>query len=144
MTLDNDNWLLLVGEADGEPRTYRIRQGIPDGVARETFTECVIIEWRYADRGFPDKRMTSLHNAFEGILDALNDPKGNSMLAHAYTGGGIKEWCYYAKNYDRFMAHLNEVLAGKPRFPIEIVHDEDPTWKYWTGIREFAMNAAEA
>ncbi|WP_265594931.1 hypothetical protein [Haloferula sp. BvORR071] len=29
------------------------------------------------------------------------------------------------------MAQLNELLAGKPRFPIEIKHSHDPEWLYW-------------
>jgi hypothetical protein len=141
---DNDNWLMVAGLADGEPRMYRIRVELPMDIVRETFQECVIIEWRYAAAGFPDKRTTALHSAFEGLLDSLNDPNANSILVHAYTGGGIKEWCYYVKSYDRYMADLNNALAGKPRFPIEIMHDSDPTWKYWSGIKEVAVAVSEA
>ena len=73
---------------------------------------------------------------FEAHLDHLDDHTNNGLLVHVYTGSGIREWCYYVKSYDQFMADFNAALKGKPRFPIQIVHDHDPAWNYQAGIKK--------
>ncbi len=57
-------------------------------------------------------------------------------VVHVYTGAGIREWCYYAKSYDQFMEDINRMLAGKPRFPIQILHNRDAIWEYQAGIKK--------
>lgn len=144
MTQENDGWLMIGGDAEGEKKVYRVRLDAPAGVEKSEFANCVILEWRYDESGLPDLKTTALHKAFEALMDPLNERSGNSVLMHVYTGGGIKEWCYYARDYDRYMEELNRVLTGAPRFPIEILYDSDATWKYWGAIRELATSNASA
>jgi hypothetical protein len=141
MAQENDGWVIVAGEADGQPRMYSVRQELPADIDQAAFAECVIIEWRFANEGWPDTRQNAIHKAFAGFLEPLSR-SANSLLVHTYTGGGMKEWCYQVKDYDEFMEALNQLLDGKPRFPIEIMHDNDPTWKYNTGITRIALNAA--
>ncbi|AXQ30538.1 DUF695 domain-containing protein [Solimonas sp. K1W22B-7] len=133
-----EEWTMILLEVEDERRLYRMRLAPPEAVDPARFCESVIVEWRYADAGLPDRETNAAMMAFEELLDALDDPAGNSLMLHAYTGAGIKEWCYYARDYAQFMRDLNTALKGQPRFPIEIFHDHDPVWKYWNGIKEFA------
>jgi hypothetical protein len=134
---EKGEWTLIALEAEDGKRIYRIRLEPPAGVTKEIFGESVIIEWRFGE-GVPDKATAAAMFAFEEYLKPIDDYTKHSLLVHVYTGSGVKEWCYYTKSYDDFMASLNLALAGKPRFPIEILHDRDPTWSYWTGIKNYA------
>lgn len=125
--------------AEDEQRIYRIRSEAPKGVKKKDFSNCVIIEWPFAG-GVPDKETNSQQQAFESFMEPLDNYAKNSLLMHVYTGSGIKEWCYYAKDYDRFMQDLNKALARKPRFPINILNDHDPIWKYWASIKHYATH----
>jgi hypothetical protein len=40
------------------------------------------------------------------------------------------------------MTDFNAALKGKPRFPIQIVHDRDPAWKYQAGIKKASEGQA--
>jgi uncharacterized protein DUF695 len=130
-------WQMIALDVEGEKRVYRIRTAAPKGIKPKDFANCVIIEWSF-DEGLPDESTNSQHQAFESLMDPLDDHTKNSLLMHVYTGSGIKEWCYYAKDYDKFMKALNKALAKRPRFPINILHDHDPIWKYWSGIKQYA------
>jgi hypothetical protein len=130
-------WTLIALEAETGPRIYRIRSEPPAGVKKEVFSESVIIEWKFGE-GLPDQATSIAMFAFERHMEPIDNHTEHSLLVHVYTGSGIKEWCYYTKSYDEFMAGLNVALAGKPRFPIEILHDHDPTWTYWSGIKDYA------
>jgi hypothetical protein len=37
-----------------------------------------------------------------------------TYLAASFTGMGLKEWTFYARDRDLFMAQLNELLQGHP------------------------------
>ena len=137
MTAEKGKWNLIALETEDGPRIYRIRGEPPAGVEKEIFGESVIIEWRFGG-AVPDKATAAAMFAFERHLDPIDDHTKHSLLVHVYTGSGIREWCYYTRSYDEFMRALNVALAGKPRFPIEILHDQDPTWKYWSGINDYA------
>jgi hypothetical protein len=109
-------------------------------VIASDYSNCVIVEWSFED-ALPSKPLMDAHRAFEAHMEPLGDNNPNSVLMHVFTRAGMKEWCYYARDYPAFMTDLNTALAGKPRFPIEILHDEDPEWNYWSQIKEFANSA---
>ena len=84
----------------------------------------------------PDSKTRQHLYTFGALLDELDNTTGNSISVLVIKGCGVCEWCCYAKDYSVFTQELNKALAGHPRFPIAIFHDEDPTWKYWNGIKE--------
>jgi hypothetical protein len=43
----------------------------------------------------------------------------------------LKEWIYYTRSSGAFMARLNDLLLGHPRFPIQIEFYDDPQWEVW-------------
>jgi hypothetical protein len=64
-------------------------------------------------------------------------------LALVSTGENLREWTYYAKSEDGFMARLNYALAELPPFPIEIHIAFDPKWETYeqfnAGVKETVM-----
>ena len=130
-------WALIALETDAGPRIYRMRAGPPAGVKKEIFAENVIVEWRY-DGGMPDEATAAAMFALQELIEPLDDHTKHSVLMHVFTGTGMKEWCFYTRSYDDFMKALNVALRGKPRFPIEILHDSDPGWEYWSNINDYA------
>ncbi len=142
MSEENGSWDLIALEVEGGKRVYRIRSQAPAGVERTDFRENVIVEWRFGE-GLPDQATSAAMREFENHMDPLDDHAGNSLLVHVYTGDGIREWCYYSKDYDKFMEDLNVALADKVRYPIQILHDTDPIWKYADSIKNFANGKDE-
>lgn len=131
-----DDWTLIFTEEDDGIKAWQVRHAVPKGVSTSDFPTSVVIEWRYADEGPPTQEAREQLYAFGAHLDPLDNLTSDSVLVHVIKGGGICEWCYYTREYKRFMEHLNKLLADKPQFPIKILHDRDPTWKYWRGIKE--------
>jgi hypothetical protein len=143
VTEKNGDWTIFVVEADGEKRIYRLRLEPPAGLVTSEYSNCVIVEWTFGD-ALPDQPLQEVHKAFEAHMDPLGFNNPNSLLMHVYTKPGMKEWCYYTRDYPAFMTELNTALAGKPRFPIDILHDKDPGWKYWSQVKELVESAPNA
>jgi hypothetical protein len=92
----------------------------------------IIIVWKYqSERGQPmseeHKRMNLLEDALEPVLDQNQF----ATLALVSTGDDLREWTYYAKSEDEFMARLNFAFAGMSAFPIEIHIAHDPQWEMY-------------
>jgi hypothetical protein len=111
----NGEWTLIALQTEEGPRVYRIRLQPPTGVTPSEYSNCVIVEWAFED-ALPDQQLTQAHRVFDGYMDPLGDNNRNSVLMHVFTRAGMKEWCYYARDYPAFMTDLNTALAGKPRF----------------------------
>lgn len=133
---EKSDWTLTFREEDDGLKSWQVRDEIPSGLTTTDFSRSIVIEWEYADQGPPEKSVREQLQEFGELLDRLDNFECNSILVHVIKGGGVSEWCYYAKSYEKFMLDLNDALSGQPRYPIKILHDDDPTWKYWRGIRE--------
>ncbi len=136
MSDETQEWMMSVIEGEGGKRIYRVRQEAPAGVLPAEYANIIVIEWLFEGQ-MPDKKTNRAQMQFETLMDPL-DENGNSLLMLVCTAPGFKEWCYYARDYDTFMMDLNQALQGQPRFPIDITHNKDNTWKYWTGLKDFA------
>ena len=100
----------------------------------------IILAWNYeSENGQPvseeHQRMNELEDALEPLLES-----DFATLALVSTGENLREWTYYAKSEQEFMARLNYALAEKPRFPIEIHIAHDPEWAMYedfaSGVRK--------
>jgi Family of unknown function (DUF695) len=74
-------------------------------------------------------------NLLEDILAPVLREEEFATLALVSTGENLREWIYYARSEDEFMARLNEALAGTA-FPIEIHAAPDPTWASYEEFRK--------
>ena len=72
---------------------------------------------------------------FERALDPLTE-NSDAEVAQVSTGMGQKEWVFYAKDREVFMAQMNRLLAGHPRYPLQITFYDDPDWKIWSDMLE--------
>ena len=94
----------------------------------------VFIVWRYqSEHGQPKaedlQSMNQLEDALEPVLGQV------ATLALVSTGQDLREWTYYAKSEDEFMARLNFALFGIPPFPIEIHIAHDAMWRTYEQFR---------
>lgn len=105
----------------------------------------IMIVWKYhSDNGQPIaedlQRMTLLEDALESALEEDHF----ATLALVSTGEDLREWTYYAKSENEFLARLNYALAGTPAFPIEIHSARDQSWdmyeQFRTGVIENRVN----
>src|SRR5438046_5200443 len=88
----------------------------------------IIIVWKYqSENGQPIAEDHQRMNALEDGLESVLKKDGFATLALVSTGEGLREWTYYAKSEDEFMARLNYAFAGIPAFPIEIHTAYDPS-----------------
>lgn len=137
MTVEGSWQIMKLDHEEDGMLVYRMLMDKPIKVDCDQFTENVSVSWQFADEGLPSAEMGDVLRQFEEFMQALDDHMSNSFLVFVFSGRGMREWSYQAKDYDKFMEMLNNVLASKPRFPIEIEHSHDPDWKYWGSIKKF-------
>jgi hypothetical protein len=79
-------------------------------------------------------------NALEDALAPVVAGDDFATLVLVSTGENLREWTYYAKAEDEFMARLNYAFIGEEPFPIEIDVQSDQEWsmyeKFKAGVRE--------
>ena len=133
---------ISTNEHNGRRIIFRFAKELTPGFDRASQPVRLIIVWKYqSESGQPlaeeHQRMNLLEDALES---ALNQGRGSATLALVSTGEGLREWTYYARSEDEFMARLNFAFAGMPEFPIEIHPAFDPDWEVYeefkAGIRE--------
>ena len=101
----------------------------------------IIIVWKYqSETGQPFAEDHQRMNLLEDSLESILKDDGFATLALVSTGEYLREWTYYAKSEDEFMARLDCAFAEMPTFPIEIHTASDPNWdmyeQFKAGIRE--------
>jgi hypothetical protein len=64
----------------------------------------------------------------EDALSPIIENSDFATLALVSTGENSREWIYYAKSDDEFIAKLNSAIHGLPAFPIEIHSAPDLGW----------------
>ena len=79
-------------------------------------------------------------NLLEDTLEPALDQDHFATLELVSTGEDLREWTYYAKSEDEFVARLHFAFAGMSGFPIEIHVGRDPKWdmyeRFKAGVRE--------
>lgn len=126
-------YFTATGEEDGKPLIFRCLQTVPEGTHESDYPSLISIYWPYTpanDGGMPDAEANEAQIVFEDALEHL-DTQGVSHLMLVVTGNGRKEWHWYVKDIDGWMQALNDALAGKPVFPIEIANAEQPDWSLY-------------
>jgi Family of unknown function (DUF695) len=124
------------GEEDGNVLIFRGRQEIPAGVAELDYPILLSVSWPYqaeSNNGMPDEMTNERQIEFEDTLEGL-DSLDSGVLMLVVTGNGRKEWHWYVANLDAWMERLNESLANRPTFPIEIEDRHQPGWDLYHGF----------
>lgn len=129
-----ESWALAELEAeDGGAYLVRIRERQPDDIERATFPLIVRACWRYdADAGdaheLPDDATFDAMERFETALYAAMAAGGWGVGVAVITGGGEREWLFYATDPDSFARELNATLASHPVYPLSFDVALDPEW----------------
>lgn len=137
------SWATAVSKQEGTGRAivFRYAQKFKPEFQRSRFPDRVILVWRYrSESGMPSQQERESMDRMEDRLSSLVDGSGNAILALTSTGEDLREWIFYAKSKEGFIAALNEALMAEPAFPIEIHAAADPQWstyeRFRGGIRE--------
>ncbi len=117
-------------EAAGERAIFRIRIAKPHRKDLDNLVTAAVIKWPYQGQ-MPPTDVNQQQLAFEEAIDPLTS-EGGSELMQVATGMGLKEWIFYARSSDAFMARLNTLLSGRPRYPIQVEFYDDPEWQMWS------------
>jgi len=98
----------------------------------------IIIVWKYRSErgGQPIADDHQRMNLMEDALESALDEDGFATLALVSTGEDLREWTYYAKSEDEFMARLNFAFAEVSTLPIEIHIACDPNWDMYEQFKE--------
>lgn len=138
----SDDWTLAQGEIDGSPVVIRMRSTLPSIADCELHSRLLIVSWAYTpnESRMPESDIHSRMNTLEDALESGTEKRGIAYQAVSLTGGGEKQWRYYASDTDQFLESLNEDLAGYKPFPIEIRDFDDPDWN---GLKEFTTELGQ-
>jgi len=128
-------------ESTGRAIVYRYAKDFRQGFRKSSLPNRIILVWRYqSEKGMPEKSEREAMDGMEDSLVSLVDRPGQSILTLVSTGEDLREWTFYAKSEQEFIAALNRALAGRPRFPIEVHAGPDPEWSTYElfrkGVRE--------
>lgn len=128
-------WFTAEGEEDGKPLVFRSRV-VPSGIVESDYPTLLSIFWPYEpanESGMPDEETLDAQIELDDALDEL-DSLGVSFLMLVVTGNGRKEWHWYVSDGKEWMNRLNELLAGRRVFPIEIESRYEPDWALYHGF----------
>lgn len=128
-----DEWAIVraINEENSGARVFRLRRMKPKGAYVANLITALTITWDYDPAHlFPKGEEKDAMLQFERALDVLADGD-ESALVQVATGMGTKEWLYYVVDPESFVAHMNRLLRGHPRYPIKIEWYDDPRWELW-------------
>jgi hypothetical protein len=128
---NDDQWIVGQTEDEDGGLIVRCRAQRPDAEARKGWSQLILVGWSYEDddgTGLPSKAVDRQMDAFEEAVTAALQASGAAVLAASITGGGVREWRFYAIGPDAFMEALNGALENHPEYPLEFDAFEDPDW----------------
>jgi hypothetical protein len=130
---------------NGRKIIFRYAEQLSPAFDRATQPVRIIIAWKYhSENGQPIVQDHQRMNVLEDALESALEEDRFATLALVSTGEDLREWTYYAKSENEFLARLNYALAGLPAFPIEIHSASDPNWEMYeqfkTGVIENRVN----
>ena len=128
-----DDWWTAPSE-DNEGRTVMVtgRRGLENVIATGRYVYRIEVTWLYEPdpTGMPNHATSS---TMEMVTDALHetfkrDPV--AVMTGIYTGGGERNWVFYAVTLKAFQSGLNKALSNIPeQLPLEFYAEEDPDWE---------------
>lgn len=133
------SWATAVSKQEGTGRAivFRYAKEFRVGFKKPDFPDRVILVWKYkSDSGMPAPKEREAMDRMEDLFGPLVEKSGVSVLTLVSTGENLREWIFYAKAEQEFLAALNKALTGQPRFPIEVHAGRDPDWSSYERFRK--------
>lgn len=131
---DLRSWRLfeIDNDALNEHFLIRLKMTKPAHPDVDLMKAAISISWPYeSDSSMPSAEVNALQLDFERAIDPMACENDNSELVQVTTGGGSKEWLFYAWSQDLFLEQLNIHLRSHPAYPIQIQLYDDPNWSIW-------------
>jgi hypothetical protein len=137
MDLSTIEYVTLQGEQNDCPITYRCIKE-PKHL-KELFSHRIGVIWPYEsiEKGLASVEDNVLQNVFEDALDLLEE-ENQGVLSLVVFGGGRKEWHWYVKDIEAWMARFNEILSTHSQYPLQIEFSENDNWGYHNGFTQWA------
>jgi hypothetical protein len=122
-------------QSTGRAIIFRFAKDFREGFQRSKYPARVILVWRYkSESGMPSQSEREAMDQMEDLLSP--QVEGSSILALVSTGENLREWIFYATTEAQFLDSLNNALAGKQRYPIEVHATADPEWSSYSRFRK--------
>jgi hypothetical protein len=101
--------------SNGRKIFFRFAEQFDQTFERGTQPIRTIIVWKYhSESGQPILEEHQRMNQMEDALELALDQNCFAMLALVSTGENLREWTYYSKSEDEFLARLNFALTDTP------------------------------
>jgi hypothetical protein len=132
-------WCVAHFEEDEKPVILRSRSAMPVSPDPKDYPSLGVITWTYdgQDSGMPSTEENVRMSELEDILEAKLENKKVCIQTACRTGNGRREWNYYARSEEAFMAALNGALGHLPPFPIEIAFYDEPDWRSFRELLDY-------
>lgn len=131
MKLDN-RWVVADGTLNDLPITIHSREDWQETADSGLFPICVQIAWhahaRDESNGYPCAQEMQQIEMFHHQLQLQFEKQGDTIIAMVITHDGVNQWVVYSDDLEHIKNDLNQLVAPKNGFPIEVVADEDPDW----------------
>ncbi|KKL95621.1 hypothetical protein LCGC14_1852770 [marine sediment metagenome] len=132
----DDKWSVGTIEDNGRPIIIRAISNIPENIDPSLYRNMIAITWKFkSESGMPSSEEKERMNDLEDSISSLVESKSQAILTIVVTGNEVAEWQFYAKSQEDFMGLLNQALAGKEVFPIEVSLQKDPEWAAYNKFR---------
>ena len=132
-------WATAVSKnaSNGRAIIFRYIKNFQTEFHRSDYPDRVILVWKYrSDSGMPSQAERQSMDRLEDLLSPVLEGPVLAALVLVSTGENRREWIYYAKSEQAFMAVLNKALTTQSRFPIEIHAAPDPAWTTYEDFRK--------
>jgi len=129
-------WSIAKGTNPDKPTVLRFRPNLAAFIGDARYPRRLIIFWSFegGPSGLPDHGQAEEMGAFEDAIIAALDPDRLAILAFVFTASGQREWHFYVSDVGQVGERINEALAGKPIFPIELHVEDDPDWSEFAAV----------
>lgn len=132
-------WSLTTRTTDHRTIIYRYIEALgPKAGERAGQRDRITVSWRYdagANNGMPTDDDKAAMDELEDALAPAVEQEGFANLALVTTGIGLREWTYYARSADEFVARMKEAVRGHAAFPVQVDVAADPDWTAYEAFR---------
>ncbi len=128
---EDDVWFQADGEYQGRPSLLRGRHGMDALIAHPELSRRLVVRWDFGDdgaSGMPSERESEEMAAFENAAVPELEADMTAVLTFVLTHAGVREWTFYFSSVDAVASRLDEALLHLPRYPLQMVADDDADW----------------
>ena len=137
-----DRWSVAEGTLNRTTAIVRVRRGRPSHHGEMPTRLQVFWKMTEAEEdGMPSEAESFRLERFEDRICSAIDHDGQSILMLALTSNGQREFVFYTKDPEEFLARLTAMPQEKERYPVRIQAHSDPEWSFWQGLRNQTAGA---